>query len=74
MARGMITKMSYWDTGRIRQEGSAVEINDLPFRWSDVLGTTTFEQFEVGKMVEYKMGRDAHFGSAKATNVRPGTS
>jgi hypothetical protein len=74
MAHGVITKMSYWDTGQIRPDGSAVESKDLPFRWSDVLGTTTFEQFEVGKMVDFKMGRDAHFGSAKATNVRPGTS
>ena len=74
MARGVILKMSYWDTGLIRPEGSAVEGKNLPFRWSDVRGTTTFEQFEVGETVEYKLGRDPHFGTVKATNVRPRTA
>lgn len=74
MARGVIVTMSYWDIGLIRPIGSPVGGKNLPFRWSDVRGTTTFEQFVVGKNVDYKVGRDPHFGTAKAINVRPGNS
>jgi hypothetical protein len=71
MARGVIVKMSYWDVSLIRPDGAVFEGNPLPFRWSDVRGTTTAQQFEVGKTIEYTLGRDRYFGTAKATNVRP---
>jgi len=74
MARGVIVTMNYWDSGLIRPDGSPVDGKNLPFRWSEVRGTTTFEQFEIGKTVNYKLGRDRTLGTLKALNVRPGVS
>ncbi len=73
MARGVIVTMSYWDPGLIRPDGSPADAKNLVFHWSDVRGPTTHEQFEVGKSVEYTLGRDRHDGTAKATDIRPVT-
>jgi hypothetical protein len=71
MARGVITKMSYWNISFILPNGGAAGEKVVPFRWSDVRGMTTDEQFRVGQSVEYDPGRDRQLGTRKANNVRP---
>jgi hypothetical protein len=64
--------MSYWSSGLIHPNGGPTDAKAVPFRWSDVRGTTTAEQFKVGQTVDYDLGLDPWFGTAKANNVRPG--
>jgi cold shock CspA family protein len=70
MAKGTIkTLVSDRGFGFIQSEGSTGG-DDLFFHRSDVAGTTTYEQLQVGQSVEYDLGRDQRRGTPKATNVR----
>jgi hypothetical protein len=71
MARGVITTLSYWNMSFILPNGGAASDKAVPFRWSDVRGMTTDEQFRVGQPVEYAPGRDRRLGTRKADHVRP---
>jgi len=71
MARGTIKNLvSDRGFGFILPEGGSPDGKDLFFHRSDVQGTTSYEQLQVGQAIEYDLGRDDRRGTPKATNVR----
>lgn len=71
MARGTIVEMNYWQNGAIRSEGGTDDSLDVTFHWKDVRGMSSYEQLDVGQVVEYDVGRDQRQGTIKAANIRP---
>ena len=71
MARGTIVEMNYWQNGSIRPDGGSDELQDVIFHWKDVRGMSSYEQLDVGQVVDYDVGRDQRQGTIKAVNIRP---
>lgn len=46
-------------------------MQDVTFHWKDVHGMSSYEQLDVGQVVEYDVGRDQRQGTIKAVNIRP---
>jgi len=71
MAKGTIKNLvSERGFGFILPEGATPDGKDLFFHRSDVQGTTSYDQLQVGQSVEYDLGQDQRRGTTKATNVR----
>jgi len=70
MAAGKIkTLVSDRGFGFIVPDGGSADGKDLFFHRSDVMSPTTYEQLQVGQVVNYDLGRDQRRGTPKATNV-----
>ena len=57
--------------GHIRPDEVGTDAEDVRFAWHDVSESATDEQLQIGKAVDYDLGRDRWTGKLIANRVRP---